>query len=166
MRPRYITIHSTQDVGATAAKYARYLTVKGKRSRNNPRFGRSGWVVWHLSVDDCEAVAHLLPAEQGDHADYGGPGDRQSIGIEICEFRNARRQAAAIDRAARLTAVLAKRYDIPTRNIVPHMHWPRWDFKYGKPCPRILLERDRRARGGWRLGARWKAFLARVERYR
>jgi N-acetylmuramoyl-L-alanine amidase len=166
MRPRYITIHSTQDVGAMAAKYARYLTVKGKRSRNNPRFGRSGWVVWHLSVDDREAVAHLLPTEQGDHADYGGPGDRQSIGIEICEFRNARRQAAAIDRAARLTAVLARRYDIPTRNIVPHMHWPRWDFKYGKPCPRILLERDRRARGGWRLGARWKAFLARVERYR
>ena len=166
MRPRYITIHSTQDVGATAAKYARYLTVKGKRSRNNPRFGRSGWVVWHLSVDDREAVAHLLPTEQGDHADYGGPGDRQSIGIEICEFRNARRQAAAIDRAARLTAVLARRYDIHTRNIVPHMHWPRWDFKYGKPCPCILLERDRRARGGWRLGARWKAFLARVERYR
>ncbi len=166
MRPRYITIHSTQDVGATAAKYARYLTTKGKRSRNNPRFGRSGWVVWHFSVDDREAVEHLLPTEQGDHADYGGLGDRQSIGIEICEFRNPRQQAAAIDRAARLTAVLARSYDIPTRNIVPHMHWPRWDFKYGKPCPRILLERDRRARGGWRLGARWKAFIARVERYR
>jgi N-acetylmuramoyl-L-alanine amidase len=166
MRPRYITIHSTQDSGATAAKYGRYLTVKGKRSRNNPRFGRSGWVVWHFSVDDREAVEHLLPTEQGDHADYGGVGDRQSIGIEICEFREPRRQAAAIDRAARLTAALANRYDIPTRNIVPHMHWPRWDFKYGKPCPRILLERDRRARGGWRLGAKWKAFLARVQRYR
>ena len=129
MRPRYITIHSTQDMEATAANYARYLIVKGKRSRNNPRFGRSGWVVWHFSVDDREAVEHLLPTEQGDHADYGGGGDRQSIGIEICEFRDRRRQAAAIDRAARLTADLAKRYDIPTRNIVPHMHWPRWDFK-------------------------------------
>jgi N-acetylmuramoyl-L-alanine amidase len=165
MRPRYITIHSTQDMEATAAKYARYLIVKGKRSRNNPRFGRSGWVVWHFSVDDREAVEHLLPTEQGDHADYGGGGDRLSIGIEICEFRNPRRQAAAIDRAARLTADLAKQYGIPTRNIVPHMHWPRWDFKYGKPCPRILLERDRRARGGWRLGAKWRAFIARVKRY-
>ena len=166
MRPRYITIHSTQDMEATAATYARYLIVKGKRSRNNPRFGRSGWVVWHFSVDDREAVEHLLPTEQGDHADYGGGGDRQSIGIEICEFRDRRRQAAAIDRAARLTADLAKRYGIPTRNIVPHMHWPRWDFKYGKPCPRILLERDRRARGGWRLGAKWRTFIARVQRYR
>jgi N-acetylmuramoyl-L-alanine amidase len=165
MRPRYITIHSTQDMEATAANYARYLIVKGKRSRNNPRFGRSGWVVWHFSVDDREAVEHLLPTEQGDHADYGGGGDRQSIGIEICEFRDRRRQAAAIDRAARLTADLAKRYDIPTRNIVPHMHWPRWDFKYGKPCPRILLERDRRAPGGWRLGAKWQAFIARVKHY-
>jgi N-acetylmuramoyl-L-alanine amidase len=166
MRPRYITIHSTQDMEATAATYARYLIVKGKKSRNNPRFGRSGWVVWHFSVDDREAVEHLLPTEQGDHADYGGLGDRQSIGIEICEFRDRRRQAAAIDRAARLTAELANRYDIPTRNIVPHMHWPRWDFKYGKPCPRILLERDRRAPGGWRLGAKWRAFIARVQQYR
>ena len=166
MRPRYITIHSTQDMEATAATYERYLIIKGKRSRNNPRFGRSGWVVWHFSVDDREAVEHLLPTEQGDHADYGGGGDRQSIGIEICEFRDRRRQAAAIDRAARLTAELANRYGIPTRNIVPHMHWPRWDFKYGKPCPRILLERDRRARGGWRLGAKWRAFIARVQRYR
>ena len=165
MRPRYITIHSTQDMEATAAKYARYLIVKGKRSRNNPRFGRSGWVVWHFSVDDREAVEHLLPTEQGDHADYGGGGDRKSIGIEICEFRDRRRQAAALDRAARLTADLAKQYGIPTRNIVPHMHWPRWDFKYGKPCPRILLERDRRARGGWRLGSKWRAFIARVEHY-
>ena len=166
MRPRYITIHSTQDVGATAAQYARYLVVKGKRSRNNPRFGRSGWVVWHFSVDDQETVEHLLPTEQGDHADYGGPGDRQSIGIEICEFRSPARQAAAVDRAARLTAALAKRYKIPSQDIVPHMHWPRWDFRYGKPCPRILLERDRKARGGWRLGAKWKSFIARVEQYR
>ncbi|HEY5780034.1 MAG TPA: N-acetylmuramoyl-L-alanine amidase [Terrimicrobiaceae bacterium] len=166
MRPRYITIHSTQDIGATAARYARYLILKGNRSRNNPRFGRSGWVVWHFSVDDREVVEHLLPTEQGDHADYGGLGDRQSIGIEICEFRDPARQAAAIDRAARLTAALATRYDIQARRIVPHMHWPRWDFKYGKPCPRILLERDRRARGGWRLGAKWNAFIARVQRYR
>jgi N-acetylmuramoyl-L-alanine amidase len=166
MRPRYITIHSTANLDATAADHAYYLSVKGKRSKNNPRFGRSGWVVWHFTVDDREAVEHLLPTEQGDHADYGGSGDRQSIGIEICEFRNRFRQAAALDRAARLAAALADRWGIPSRNIVPHKHWPRWDFRYGKPCPRILLERDRNARGGWRLGTRWKKFIARVNRYR
>jgi N-acetylmuramoyl-L-alanine amidase len=166
MRPRYITIHSTANLDATAADHAYYLSVKGKRSKNNPRFGRSGWVVWHFTIDDREAVEHLLPTEQGDHADYGGVGDRQSIGIEICEFRNRFRQAAALDRAARLAAALADRWRIPSRNIVPHKHWPRWDFRYGKPCPRILLERDRNARGGWRLGTRWKKFIARVNRYR
>lgn len=166
MRPRYITIHSTANLDATAADHAYYLNGKGKRSRNNPRFGRSGWVVWHFTADDRETVEHLLPTEQGDHADYGGVGDRRSIGIEICEFRSRSRQAAAIDRAARLTAALAERWNIPSRNIVPHKHWPRWDFRYGKPCPRILLERDRRAQGGWRLGANWKRFIARVNRYR
>jgi N-acetylmuramoyl-L-alanine amidase len=166
MRPEYITIHSTANIDATAAQHADYLIVKGKRSRNNPRFGRSGWVTWHFTVDDRDAVEHLLPTEQGDHADYGGPGDRQSIGIEICEFRNRARQSAAIDRAARLAATLADRWGIPTRSIVPHMHWSRWDFRHGKPCPRILLERDHNAPGGWRLGAKWKTFIARVKRYR
>ncbi len=166
MSPRYITIHSTENRGATAANHARYLLGKGKRSRHNPRFGRSGWVTWHYTVDDREAVAHLLPTEQGDHADYGGRGDRSSIGIEICEFSQRGRQAAAIDRTARLAAGLANRYGIPTRNVVPHHHWPRWDFRHGKPCPRLLLERDRRAPDGWAEGAKWKAFLARVDSYR
>jgi N-acetylmuramoyl-L-alanine amidase len=166
MRPQYITIHSTQEINATAAQHAHYLLAQGKRSKNNPRFGRSGWVTWHFTVDDREAVEHLLPTEQGDHADYGGPGDRLSIGIEICEFRNRARQEAAINRAARLTAALSRRFNIPIQNIVPHMHWPRWDYQFGKPCPRILLERDHHAPGGWRLGTRWNSFIALVKRYR
>ena len=165
MSPRYITIHATENLNATADAHARYLSNKGKKSGNR-RFGRSGWVTWHFTVDDRETVQHLLTTEQGDHADYGGPGDRSSIAIEICEFRDPHRQAAAINRAAKLTAVLADRYQIPTRNIVPHQHWPRWDFRHGKPCPKILLERDRNARGGWVRGAKWKKFISLVERYR
>ena len=160
MRPRYITIHGTENVGGTAQQHAQML-FKGMRSRNNPRFGRSGWIVWHYTVDHREAVQHLLPTEQGDHADYGGGGDRSSIGIEICEFRSRSQQAAAIDRAARLAAALANRYSIPTRNIVPHQHWPRWDYAYGKPCPRLFLVNGR-VEGR----AKWQRFLAQVERYR
>lgn len=166
MRPRYITVHATQNRGGTAANHSSLLRGKGIRSKNNPRFGRSGWVVWHYTVDDREAIQHLLPTEQGDHADYGGRGDTASIGVEICEFSSRRQQAESIDNAARLVATLAERYNIPKANIVPHMHWPRWDFAHGKPCPRILLERDRRAPGGWRLGTKWNAFLDRVEGYR
>ena len=166
MQPSYITIHSTENRGATAYNHAQLLLRKGMRSRNNPRFGRSGWVTWHYTVDDRGAWQHLLPTEQGDHADYGGPGDRSSIGIEICEFRNKSQQARAIENAARLTASLADRYGISSSRIVPHHHWPRWDFRNGKPCPRIFLERDRRAPGGWREGAKWSGFVQLVDRYR
>jgi len=166
MQPSYITIHSTSNRGATAYNHAQLLLRKGMRSRNNPRFGRSGWITWHYTVDDRGAWQHLLPTEQGDHADYGGPGDRTSIGIEICEFRNKTQQAQAIDNAARLTASLANRFAIPSSRIVPHHHWPRWDFHSGKPCPRIFLERDRRAPGGWREGARWDDFVRLVDKYR
>lgn len=166
MRPQYITIHSTSNMNGTAAQHASLLSRQGLRSKNNPRFGRSGWVTWHYTVDDHETVQHLLPTEQGDHADYGGSGDTASIGVEICEFHSAARQAAALDRAARLTASLANRYRIPTRNIVPHKHWPRWDYKHGKPCPRILLDRDPNSPDGKGLGTKWQAFIAKVERYR
>lgn len=166
MRPKYITIHSTQNRGGTADNHAHLLLNSGRRSQNNPRFGRSGWITWHYTVDDREICQHLLPTEQGDHADYGGHGDTESIGIEICEFSDPSRQAAAIDRAARLTAYLADRYRIPDSNIVPHMHWPRWDYKHGKPCPHILLARDPHAPGGWVLGERWNRFIALVQHYR
>jgi N-acetylmuramoyl-L-alanine amidase len=166
MQPSYITIHSTSNRGAAAYNHAQLLLRKGIRSRNNPRFGRSGWVTWHYTVDDRGAWQHLLPTEQGDHADYGGPGDRSSIGIEICEFRNKAQQAQAIDNAARLTASLADRFGIPSSRVVSHHHWPRWDYHSGKPCPRILLDRDRRAPGGWREGARWADFVRLVDRYR
>lgn len=165
MTPRYLTIHATENLNSGADNHARYLMNKGKRSGNR-RFGRSGWVTWHFTVDDREIVQHLLTTEQGDHADFGGIGDRQSIAIEICEFSDPRRQAVAIDRAARLAACLANRYQIPPRNIVPHKHWPRWDFKYGKPCPKILLERNPCIPGGWYLGSKWKRFLAQIENYR
>jgi N-acetylmuramoyl-L-alanine amidase len=166
MRPSYITIHSTSNRGATAYNHAQLLQRKGMRSRNNPRFGRSGWITWHYTVDDRGAYQHLLPTEQGDHADYGGTGDRSSIGIEICEFRNKAQQAKAIDNAARLTASLADQYGISSSRIVTHHHWPRWDYRHGKPCPRILLDRDRHAPGGWREGARWNDFVRLVDRYR
>ena len=167
MRPAYITIHSTENPGGTAEMHAHYLLSSGKRSKNNPRFGRSGWVTWHYTVDDHEVAQHLLPTEQGDHADYGGPGDTSSIGIEICEFRDPQRQAAALDRGARLAAALADQFGIPQSHIVPHKHWPRWDYgAAGKPCPRILLERDPHSPGGWRLGEKWDRFVALVGHYR
>ena len=39
------------------------------------------------TVDEDRAVQHLPTNEQGEHADFSGPGNRYSIGIEMCENR-------------------------------------------------------------------------------
>ena len=105
------------------------------------------------------AIQSLPVNIQGEHADHEGPGNRSSIAIEICEFRDARRQAAAVERAARLTAWLMREKNIPLNNVVPHYHWPQRHFKnHQKNCPRILMDKGRP-------GAKWEAFLRKVRGY-
>lgn len=154
LEPGYITIHSTQNPGATAAQHG--LGMQKGAYRGRSRWNRTGYLTWHFTVDDREVVQSLPLNIQGEHADHEGPGNRTSIAIEICEFRDARRQAAAIARAAELTAWLRRRYDIPLEHVVPHYHWPQRHFGgYQKDCPRILLD-------GGKPGARWRAFLRQV----
>jgi N-acetylmuramoyl-L-alanine amidase len=116
-------------------------------------------LTWHFTVDDREAIQSLPLNIQGEHADHDGPGNKTSIGIEICEFRSAARQAAAIDRAARLTAWLMHEKGIRLDHVVPHYHWPQRHFHNNqKNCPRILLD-------GGKPGPRWQAFLRKVRGY-
>lgn len=113
-------------------------------------------MTWHFTVDDQRAIQSLPLNIQGEHADHDGPGNKTSIAIEICEFRNPAKQAAAIDRAARLTAWVMKEKLIPLSRVVPHYHWPQHHFRgHQKNCPRILLQKGRP-------GPRWNAFLAKV----
>jgi N-acetylmuramoyl-L-alanine amidase len=155
MKPRYITIHSTQNPTAGAAQHA--LALKRGTLRSGKRKGgnRIGYLIWHFTVDGCEAIQHLPITEQGEHADYGGPGNRLSIGIEMCEHRGNDLRAT-IERTAKLTAVLMVTKRIPLSNVVPHHHWPRWDKRPPhKNCPHFLLDNGRP-------GAKWRAFLNRV----
>ena len=79
--------------------------------------------------------------------------------IEICEFRVASRQAAAIDRAARLTAYVMHAKGIRLDHVVPHYHWTQVHFHNNhKPCPHILLD-------GGKPGPHWDAFLRKVRGY-
>jgi len=127
--------------------------------RGKSKWNRTGYMTWHFTVDDREAIQSLPLTIQGEHADHNGPGNVTSIGIEICEFRNARQQAAAVDRAARLTAWVMREKGIPLSHVVPHYHWPQRHFRnHQKNCPRILLD-------GGRPGPRWAAFLRRVGGY-
>jgi N-acetylmuramoyl-L-alanine amidase len=157
LRPRYITIHSTQNRGGTALAHARGMAAGSFRGTSP--WNRTGYLTWHFTVDDREAIQSLPLNIQGEHADHDGPGNNTSIGIEICEFGDRRRQAAAIDRAARLTAYLMQRTGVPLSHVVPHHHWPQRHFgNHKKNCPHILLD-------GGRPGPRWEAFLRKVRSY-
>ncbi len=158
LKAKYLTIHSTDNPGATALQHARGMAAGAFRGKS--QWNRTGYLTWHFTVDDVQAIQSLPLTIQGEHADHDGPGNVTSVGIEICEFRDPRRQAAAIDRAARLAAWVSDELRIPTDHIVPHYHWPQHHFHdYQKNCPRILLEHGQP-------GPRWDAFLHRIDGYR
>lgn len=133
MAPKYITIHDTGNTraGADAVMHAKYLKTLNE-----------GWPSWHFTVDDKNIVQHLPLNENGWHAgDNQGPGNRQSIGIEICENTDGNR-AAAEKKAAELCAHLVK--TVPSLLSFPGCMKQHWDWSK-KNCPRIIRGRP----GGW-----------------
>jgi len=159
MRPTYITIHSTDNTSRSANALNHALAVnKGLRGSHN----RTGFLTWHFTVDDHSIYQTLPTNETGEHADYEGPGNRSSIGIEMCVNRGNNLDIT-VDRTAQLTARLMRQYNIPLDHVVPHMHWRMIRYDDGrdlgfKQCPRILLD-------GGRLGPKWSAFIAKVASY-
>ena len=158
MSPKYITIHSTQNYSAGAAKHSLALKNGALRSPKTRTGNRIGYLIWHFTVDDREAIQHMPTNEQGEHADFHGPGNTQSIGIEMCEQRGSNR-SVTIERTAKLTAVLMKQKGIPLKNVVPHYHWPRrGKTPPNKNCPHFLLDNGRP-------GKKWRWFQGRVNYY-
>ena len=149
MSPRYITIHSTQNWSKGADSNRHALALK------NSKLGR---ISWHYTTDDRQAVQHLPTSEQGNHADHDGPGNKYSIGIEMCEHPGCSK-TATMDRTAKLSAYLMVKHNIPLSRVVPHYHWPRWGKNPpNKNCPHYLMTNGRP-------GAKWQAYLAKVDRY-
>lgn len=160
MRPRYITIHSTQNRARSAN--ARMHAIGMYQGNFRSRYNSLGYLAWHYTVDDGSIYQSLPTYEQGQHADYEGPGNRSSIGIEMCENRGNHR-GRTVDRTARLTASLMKEHGIPLGNVVPHQHWHMKRFADGKDlghknCPHFLLNNGQR-------GPKWNQFLAKVNYY-
>lgn len=157
MRPTYITIHSTQNYTGNAYNHALALKRGALRATRRPGGNRIGFLTWHFTVQDNVAIQHLPCREQGEHADFDGPGNNKSIGIEMCEHRG-NDLALTIDKTARLTAYLMRAYGIPLNHVVPHYHWPRISPAIKDPhknCPHFLLDNGRP-------GPTWQWFLRRV----
>ncbi|MTV50767.1 hypothetical protein GJ688_17690 [Heliobacillus mobilis] len=135
LTPTFITVHNTgnSSAGADAAGHATFIKSPG-----------AGTTSWHFSVDDHQILQHIPTNESAWHAGDGanGPGNRTSIGVEICENSDgnlAQAEANAID----LIIDLMKQFNIPLTNVVSHQHWT------GKYCPHLILPR-------------WDAFIASI----
>lgn len=139
--PTYITIHETDNTspGADAERHAEL------QQRGNSRQAS-----WHVQVDDKEAI-QSIPFDEvawaaGDG--YDGPGNRNSIHIEICvnsdgDFKKA------VSNAAEVTRQLMQQFNISLNHIVQHNHWT------GKDCPRYLRSGEK--------GLTWAGFLDMVK---
>lgn len=123
--PRYITVHETdnESVGATAEAHARLQAS-----------GNSRVASWHFTVDEKEIWQSIPEDEVAWHAGDGhdGPGNRQSLAIEICVNKDGDFQKAQANAIWLIRHLMAK-HNIPIERVVPHHKWS------GKNCPRHLL---------------------------
>jgi len=157
MKPKYITIHSTQNYTGDAYQHALALKRGALKATRRKGGNRIGYLTWHFTVQSNVAIQHLPCREQGEHADFDGPGNNYSIGIEMCEHRG-NDIGLTIDKTARLAAYLMYTYNIPLSHVVPHYHWPRRSPYIKDPhknCPHFLMD-------GGRPGGTWKWFQNRV----
>lgn len=160
MNPKYITIHSTQNYSSSADAWRHSMALNNGKLRARKRRGgnRIGYLTWHYTVDQYRCVQHLPTNEQGEHADFDGPGNNYSLAIEMCENRGNSR-SKTLDRTAKLTAWLMYKYNIPLRKVVPHYHWARKGLAIEhKNCPHFLMDNGHP-------GAKWQAYLAKINKY-
>ena len=150
--PKYITIHNAWSVGMNAEALNNYMLGDG--AANRP-------ASWHFSVDEKEVWQGLPMFEPGFHAgDNLGPGNRTTIGIEICDYAIVYRDGQSVkarprthssyqqylqaeDMAARLCAYLIETqptlHPYPTC-IVQHTKW-----RAASGCPSHIRGRP----NGW-----------------
>lgn len=138
MLPQYITIHSTGNPNSTARNERAWLTNPANKITAS----------WHIVVDEKEAVEAIPLDEVAWHAGDGasGPGNRKSIGIEICESGD---RAKTLANAVNLVAKTLNERGWGVDKLRRHYDWS------GKSCPRILMANN------W---AGWEQFKRNVQK--
>jgi N-acetylmuramoyl-L-alanine amidase len=156
MNVRFITIHATENPTGDAWHHALALKRGALRAPKRVGGNRIGFLTWHFTVEDHDAYQHLPTNEQGEHADFDGPGNNFSIGIEMCEH-HGNDLARTIDNAAKLAAFLMYEHHLGIGSVVPHHHWRRIGVSpEHKNCPHFLLDNGTE-------GPTWRWFLDRVQ---
>jgi len=136
---KYITIHNTWNF-ASAIDERDYLNNRRDRK----------YLSYHFAVDENGAV-QILPLDiRGWHAgDGNGPGNRSSIGVEICRSRCVGKDEQLYRRAeengVKLAAYLLDKFHLPLSALRKHQDWS------GKHCPHRILDEHR-----------WESFKQRV----
>ncbi|MGE1041268.1 N-acetylmuramoyl-L-alanine amidase C-terminal domain-containing protein [Bacillus wiedmannii] len=135
MKPKYITIHNTYN-DAPAENEVNYMITN-----NNE-------VSFHIAIDDKKAIQGI-PLERNAWAcgDGNGPGNRESISVEICYSKSGGdRYYKAEDNTVDVVRQLMSMYNIPIENVRTHQSWS------GKYCPHRMLAEGR-----------WGAFIQKVK---
>lgn len=132
-----ITIHNTANPESTAEDERDWLT--------NP--DNDVTASYHIVIDEHEAIECIPLNEVAWHAGDGenGPGNRTSIGIEICESGN---YTKTLERAVELVAKMLRERGWGVDRLRRHYDWS------GKICPRLMYD------GGKWTG--WQEFKVRV----
>jgi N-acetylmuramoyl-L-alanine amidase len=138
---QFITIHSTGNARSTARNERAWLV--------NPN-NANEFVGWHIVVDEREAIEAIPLTENAWHTGDGvnGIGNRNTIGIEICESGN---RAKTLLNAARVVAALLAEKKKDTNALRQHYDWNK-----RTACPSILRANS---------GQPWREFIASVNAY-
>ncbi|WP_218047970.1 N-acetylmuramoyl-L-alanine amidase [Bacillus licheniformis] len=126
MDAKYITFHNTAN-DASAANEIAYMI------RNNNQ------VSYHFAVDDKEVVQGVPTNRNAWHCgDGNGPGNRSSIGVEVCYSKSGGAKYKAAEKLAiKFIAQLLKERGWGVDRVKKHQDWS------GKYCPHRVLDEGR-----------------------
>lgn len=136
---KYITIHETANKGrgANAQSHANLQSNGNSRSAS-----------WQYQADDKQVIQSFPDNAQCWHASSRYY-NQNSIGIEICVNSDGNYKKA-VQNASELAKNLAKKYNIPQKNILQH-----YTTSKGKNCPAQMRSGN--------YGVTWKSFLDAVK---
>lgn len=136
MNPSEIAVHNTGNAGrgADAESHNKYIHNQAGKPAS-----QTGYASWHFSVDENYIYQHIPLDESAWHTGDGSgisSGNRNAIGIEICEHVDQKNYHQAEENAIALIIHLINTLNINVQKVKPHQAYS------GKYCPRVILKRD------------------------